>query len=132
MCHAVHPLAQTALLVNVHCNESLVWLEPFVVNTRSSPGLRLGSLLLLGVMEILWFMVLQNGPLHVPQQLLDGEDAGWMWRPELVSLSLCCAPPSLAVSGVSSPVAGEGWGQFSTALNIALGDSPEHRHVHGL
>lgn len=48
MCHTVQPFSQTALLINVRCNESLAWLEASgfccAVNTGSSPGHLLDSL----------------------------------------------------------------------------------------
>ena len=41
MCHTVYPFAQTGFLANVHCNESLVWLEASIfcctINTEYSP-----------------------------------------------------------------------------------------------
>lgn len=138
VCHALHPFAQTALLTNVHCNAPLVWFELSVVcytiNTRSSSRLLLGILLLSRVIEILWLWFCKMGPFTCSATHRWGR-FGWMWTSvvaELVSLSLCCATPSLAMSGASSPVASGGLGQLSTALNMALGNSPDYGHLHGL
>lgn len=56
VCHAADPFAETAFLINVHCNESLVWFKAFgfcyTINTGSSLRLLLGILLLSSIMEI--------------------------------------------------------------------------------
>ena len=43
VCHTVSPFAQTALLVNVHCNESLVWFKAsgFCYTISAGPSLKL-------------------------------------------------------------------------------------------
>ena len=59
--HTIYPFAHTALLTNIHCNESSSWLETsdfcYTINTGSSLGLLSDILLLPYVMEILslWF-----------------------------------------------------------------------------
>jgi hypothetical protein len=63
VCHSVsivYPFVHTSLLVNVNCNESLVWFELFcdTINIESSLGLLPVILLLPCVMEVLQ---LQNG-----------------------------------------------------------------------
>lgn len=46
--HSVHPFAEIALLTNVHCSDSPVEASHFyyAINTESSPGLLLDTLLL--------------------------------------------------------------------------------------
>lgn len=81
VCHTVDPLAQTALLANVPCNESLVWFKVsvfcYTINTRPlfATPLRYPAV-----------AVSQGDPAasvpkdqllhHETQQLIDGGDLG--------------------------------------------------------
>ena len=84
MCHHhpgyVKPFAQTVLLANVHCSESLVWFEAsgfcYTINTGSSLGLLLDTLLSPCVMEILQLWFSARVALHKLQQFIDGLDVG--------------------------------------------------------
>lgn len=52
-----YPFTQTALLANIHCNESFIWFKAFgfcnIINIESSLGLLSDTLLLSCVTEIL-------------------------------------------------------------------------------
>ena len=68
VCHPVYHLAQTDLLANVHCNESLIWFKAFgfcyTINTGCSPKL----------LDISLAMVPWDLPLIVLQQFMGGVD----------------------------------------------------------
>lgn len=78
VCHIVYPSAQTALLVNVHSNELLVWYKAsgfcYIINTGPSPRLLSGILLLPQVMQLLWHG--SAGHIWSLQQVKDEEDVG--------------------------------------------------------
>jgi hypothetical protein len=64
---SVYTFAQTGLLANVHCKESLVWLEVsgfcYTINTGTSPRLLSDIQLLPCVTEILQLWFCRAGPL---------------------------------------------------------------------
>jgi hypothetical protein len=61
-----HPFVHTSLLANIHCSESLVWLETsgffYTINTVSSLGLLLAIQLSPCVGEILQLWLYRAGP----------------------------------------------------------------------
>jgi hypothetical protein len=99
MCHSVSywmPFCPV-LLVNVHCNESLVWFKAssfcYTINTGSSPGLLSDILMWPCVMEILQFGCIRPVPSSAPAVHRWGRcwahSKPWIWAwvvAELVSL----------------------------------------------
>lgn len=79
VCPVVDPFAQIALLENVPCIETLVWLEASgfrcSINTGSSPGLLQYPAVAL-CHEELAALALQDGTLYTLQQSTDGVDVG--------------------------------------------------------
>lgn len=78
LCHSVShstPSTQTALLVNVRWNESLVWFQAsglcYTINTEFSPGC-LSDIPWLLCWWRFWALVLQDLLLHALQQFIDG------------------------------------------------------------
>ena len=74
---SIYPFVHISLFANVHY-ESLIWFETsglyHTINTGSISGLLSDNLLLPCRDPVA--LVLQNQPLHRPQQFIDGVDAG--------------------------------------------------------
>jgi hypothetical protein len=66
LCPTVHPFVHTSLLVNVQCDESLVWFKAsgscYTISTGSSLGFLSDILSLPYVMEILQLWICRTGP----------------------------------------------------------------------
>lgn len=121
------PSVRTSSLVNVHCNEALVWFEVSgycdTINTSSSLGLLLVILLLPCVMEILQFWLSRTNPFSWPNssQMMNfvvGQLKAWVVGSLGDLLCLHCVQwqqVSLCVS-LTLPVLCGG-GQFSGCLS---------------
>lgn len=76
VCQTVDPFVQLALLENVHCNESLVWLKAsavwYTTITKFSPHLLWDFPRLPQVPEILWVLFHRTSPSEAPAGLRRG------------------------------------------------------------
>lgn len=94
-----HPFAQTAFLANVHCSESLVWLEAsgfcYTTNTRSLPGLLSDVLLLPCVMRYFSFGSVGPAPSLAPAAHRWGRYGGWSKALDLGLVAELISPPAL-------------------------------------
>lgn len=140
----VHSFTQIALLENVHCNDSLVWLKTsamcYTINTEIPSRFLLDIQLLSWVLNTGYSFGSAGLTSAVLLQLIDGVDAGvgnsrlWIWV-RLVAVFLLRSPPGIySPQQAALPQLRRGRPTLSwlSDINMALGLSPDHKHQHGL